>query len=64
MEIIEILYNNKLYKIRKDKLIYVLNRLSNDDISVKDEKTILKMMNEYCLIDDIFLESLIKTNIR
>lgn len=58
MEVIEILYNNKLYKVRKDKLIYVLNHLSNEDVSNKDKETILSMMAEYSLMDDMFLESI------
>lgn len=58
MEVIEILYNNKLYKVRKDKLIYVLNHLSNEDVSNKDKETILSMMAEYSLMYDMFLESI------
>ena len=58
MEIIEINHNYKMFRIKREIIIYVLMKLSGKDYSEYDNKTILKAMKRYCLIDEITLESM------
>ena len=58
MEVVEINCNGKIFKIKRDVIIYVLLKLTGKDFSAKDDTVILKTMKRYCLIDEITLESM------
>lgn len=54
---IKISYKNKLYKIQKDKLLYVLSRLKSENVK---ESEIEELMEKYKLYDEYFLENINK----
>ena len=54
---IKISFNNKIYKIDKDKLLYVLSKLESKDVK---EDEIEKLLNKYKLYDEYFLENILK----
>ena len=51
MEYINVVCKTKTFKIKRKTIIFILNRLSEKDWSKADDKTILKLMKKYCLID-------------
>ena len=51
---IETTYKNKTYKIDKKKLMLVLEKLANKEIS---EQEIIELMEKYNLMDEYFLEN-------
>ena len=53
---IKISFNNKIYKIDKDKLLYVLSKLESKDVK---EDEIEKLLNKYKLYDEYFLENIL-----
>ena len=54
---INITLNNKDYSIDKEKLLFVLSRIKEDE--VKDEE-IMELMEKYCLMDESFLKNVNK----
>ena len=54
---IKIYHNNKTYNISKTKLIFMLSKLENRQISELEIDAILKMFN---FLDEEFLESALK----
>ncbi len=57
-KLMEINIKNKIYKLEKEKLLYVLSQLSNIPINeIKDEEIEL-LMNKYKLFDELFLENI------
>ena len=58
MEVIEINCNEKIFKIKKDVIIYVLSKVTGKDFSEKDNEIILKTMKKFRLIDEMTLESM------
>ena len=65
MDNIVIEYKNKKYKIKKDRLLYVLKLLDEVSKDNKEpdtnisEEAILKKLEQYKLIDEIFLDSIV-----
>lgn len=59
MKTMEIIFNDRVFKIKKETIVYVLYRLSGKDFSDKDDSELLKEMKRYCLFDEITLESMI-----
>ena len=61
--IITIKYKDKIYNIKKDKLFYVfklldeVQRIDNKEYNTITEEMIIQKLEEYKLIDEIFLES-------
>ena len=49
----KITHNNKCYSVDKDKLVYILERLTNKKV---EEKEIRKLLKKYHLYDEYFLE--------
>lgn len=58
METVKIICKGKTYKIKRKIITYVLNNLCNDDFSNADDTTILNVMKDYSLIDEVTLESM------
>ena len=64
MDNIVIEYKNKKYKMKKDRLLYVLKLLDEVSKDNKEpdtnisEEAILKKLEQYKLIDEIFLDSI------
>lgn len=54
---IKISHKNITYTINKEKLIYVLNELRQENI---DESKILDLMKKYNLFDEYFLKTINK----
>ena len=54
---IEIKYNDKVYLIDKNKLLYVLSKLKNTKIK---ESEIESLMEKYKLYDEYFLKNINK----
>jgi hypothetical protein len=54
---IKISHKNITYTINKEKLIYVLNELHQENI---DESKILDLMKKYNLFDEYFLKTINK----
>ena len=54
---IKISYNNKEYNINKDKLIFVLSKLKNDNVI---EEEIENLLIKFQLMDEDFLENINK----
>lgn len=52
---IKITHNKRVYHIQKEKLLYILKRISNEKINEKDIKRYLK---KYHLYDEYFLENI------
>ena len=59
MEVIEVLHKNRVFKIKRKTIVFVLQCLSNVDFSEKDDKTIIKAMEKYKLLDEVTLESML-----
>ena len=59
MKTMEIIFNDRVFKIKKETIVYVLYRLSGKDFSDKDDSELLKVMKRYHLFDEITLESMI-----
>ena len=59
MEFIEIRHKNKIFKIKREVVIFVLYRISDVDYSKKDDETIIKAMEKYKLLDEITLNSML-----
>ena len=52
-----ILYEEKKYKIEKEKLIYILEKLEKREVK---EEEIKLLMHKYCLYDEVFLKNINK----
>ena len=59
MKTMEIIFNDRVFKIKKETIVYVLYRLSGKDFSDKNDSELLKEMKRYRLFDEITLESMI-----
>ncbi len=58
MKTLNIICNDKNFKIKKEIIVYVLYRLSGKDFSYENDETLLKAMKKYKLIDEITLNSM------
>lgn len=62
MENLEIIHNHKTFIIKREVIIYALYKLSGQDYSNEDDRTLKKIMKSYCLIDELVLESMMLSN--
>ena len=54
---IRIVYKNKEYLIKRDRIMFVLSKLHNKNIN---ENKIIELMEKYRLFDESFLENVNK----
>ncbi len=53
-------FRRKTYKVNKEKLTYVLSRLSNQNLDNCPEDELLKLFGKYKLYSEVFLENINK----